>query len=666
MSRFLMLLVLLTTTGTAATAQTGESFEAFCIRMKQVYGIEIFNYRGTPVTQQEQVYLEEGFRFWGADVCRTISAYYSVTDKIRYSPVQIVLKPDEELYGKVSHNIVYLYGSKWDQITVIHETTHVLHNVWFEIGAQGLRKEMEAQFIQCNDGKAYGSPWISGDQNYYAWPYSKSKFTDDMATLMPLLYNDSKFADKIKAGQLPAMKKKLSIIRHYVVNYIAPTSAFDSVLEPVPPAKDALLIAPEVTDIVLEKNKTFQIETGYTFPLGSSGAVEYSSVNSRVATVDRNGLITLVGPGKTGIIIKTVKTGSTSSCIVSDTVLAKTYTFNVTQATVDQGGTFQLTVTMKPDGGTGTMIYRSDNANVATVDRNGVITGKSAGTAKISAELTNGFGGFIAVPFVITVTTAKAPESKAAEEKKTDDTSRGAAETNKTDVKKLKLAIKSKPVKTAYKTGESFDPAGLTAVYLFSNGSTSGALSPVTLRFTDRKKKVLKKGDILREAGTMEVTVACGEYAAGFNIVVTAAAQKSYAGMYKIFAAGSNKQCIGVRQSNMANGAEVIMAPSLKIADQQFIFEKAGDKYRIKARHSGKYLTVDGEQRDGAFITQSDAVIDDSRLFEIIDCGNGTVKLKTGRGYFVTPKDGSIKTLSRLVIWKENSGYNQQFKLTAQ
>lgn len=666
MSRFLMLLVLLTTMGTAATAQTGESFEAFCARMKQAYGIEIFNYRGTPVTQQEQVYLEEGFRFWGADVCRTISAYYSVTDKIRYSPVQIVLKPDEELYGKVSHNIVYLYGSKWDQITVIHEITHVVHNVWFEIGPQGLRKEMEAQLVQCNDGKAYGSPWVSGDQNYYAWAHGKSKFSDDMATLMPLLYNDKKFADKIKDGQLPAMKKKLSIMRDYVVNYIAPTSAFDTVLEPVPPSKDALLIVPKVTDIVLEKNKTFQVETGYTFPRGSSGAVEYSSNNPGVATVDQNGLITLVGPGKAAIKIKTIKTGNTSICIVSDTVLAKTYTFNVTQATIDQGGTFHLTVTMKPDGGTGTMIYRSDNVNVATVDQNGRITGKSAGTAKISAELTNGFGAFIAVPFVITVTTA-APESKAAEEKKRDDASKGAAEKNKTDGVKIKgLAIKSMPVRTTYKAGESFDPTGLTAVYLFSNGSTSAALSPVTLRFTDRKKKVLKKGDILREAGTIEVTVACGEYAAGFNIVVTAAAQKNYAGMYKIFAAGSRKQCIGVRQSNMANGAEVIMAPSLKIADQQFIFEKAGDKYRIRASHSGKYLTVDGQQKDGAYITQSDAVIDDSQLFEIIDCGNGTVKLKTGRGYFVTPKDGSIKTLSRLVIWKENSGYNQQFKLTAQ
>lgn len=668
---------------TMTTAQTNESFESFHDRMMQMYDIDIINRKDNVVTQQEQAELEEGLKFWGADIMKTISAYYRYA-WISDSPVFLVLKPEESATpsGKVSGYTIYLYGKKWDRITVIHEETHLIHNMWFELGDQNIRKETEAKLRQCNDGREYGSAWSKGDEKYFTWEYGKTNFRDDMATIMPWLYDDRKFIDKINSGQLPAIKKKISVIRDYVVNYIGPTGAFDAVLEPEPSGnKEAVLVIPDVKMLTLSKNKTYQLKTGYTFPMGSIGAVEYSSDNTGIATVDTNGQITSVGPGKATISVKTVRTGNYARCFVSDVKEATSYTFKATQATIDRGGTFQLQFAFKPEGGSATMRYSSDNTNVAAVNECGLITGKSAGTAKISATLIRRNGSTTAPPFVITVTSKLAEIQKPAETTKPEipakpaDTVKPAPETKPAVRKQGVLTLKTEPVKTTYVVGETFDPAGLTAVYTYPNGKTSAELTPINLSFSCPERAALMKGYKFREAKAMEMTVAYGNAAAKFNIVITAAPKadsgnaaaahsgKSYAGIYKIFTAASAKQCIGVRGSNMENGAEVIMAPSMNIADQKFVFEKAGDMYRIKAFHSGKYLTVDGDLRNGAFITQSDAVNDSLQLFEVIDSGNGTVQLKTGRGYFVTPNDGSIKTKSRIIIWGEKGNYNQQFKL---
>jgi len=667
-------------------AQTNESFENFCVRMQQTYDVKIINTRETPLSQKEQTMIEEVMDFWGADIFKALSSYYRYKHDI-LSHIIISINPDNpSLYGNAKGFTINLYGTKWDQITLIHETTHMLHNFWFELSNYETTKETEYKLSQCNDGRLYGQPWQNDDNQFFAFKLSKTDFKEDMATLMPLLFKDKKFYEKINSGQLPAYKKKYTIIRDYIYNYIAPTKLFDSILETESSVGGIKICIPKDKLITLTKGQTYQIEFSNILPVGASSKINYTSSKPSIASVSANGLITYNGPGKATITIQPEGAKIKSNCYVSDKIEATSYTFNSQQATIEQGEYYQLGVTLIPQGSTGELRYLSDNNNVATVDKNGRIKGIAPGSTKIGVMLFNSLGGISMPSFSVTVlpssgqkTTAKTesssstasstakvsnPDSKTSNNVK-NNLPNSEKENPKPVVDNTTLTIKSGPSKTTYTVGELFDPAGLTAYYTRSTGQKSNDLSPQVLVLTTPNKKVIRKGTKLTEAGKMEITVSYATYSAKINIEVVAAAEKSFEGLYKIFAATSDKQCIGVRRSNMENGAEVIVAPSLNNTDQQFEFEKVGDKYRIKAKHSGKYLTIDGSHQNGAFITQSDKGNDDMQLFTIVECGNNAIKLKTTKGFIVTPLDGNLKSATRIVISNETNKYNQQLRLIA-
>ncbi|MDP4143301.1 MAG: Ig-like domain-containing protein, partial [Bacillota bacterium] len=119
----------------------------------------------------------------------------------------------------------------------------------------------------------------------------------------------------------------------------------------------------------------------------SSEGTTYTSSNSAVATVDANGLITVLPTATVGYktVILANNNGKTASCTVtvgSAAVTVNSISLDTTAATLAQGATKQLVVTGTMSDGstkditnssTGTT-YTSSNASVATVDANGLIT----------------------------------------------------------------------------------------------------------------------------------------------------------------------------------------------------------------------------------------------------------------------------------------------------
>lgn len=124
-------------------------------------------------------------------------------------------------------------------------------------------------------------------------------------------------------------------------------------------------------------------------------AVTWSSSNAAVATVNANGVITAIAEG-TAIITATATDGSgvSASCTVTvKPALVSSIRLSATNVTLDVDDSYQLTATVKPSNvGNKNVTWSSSDANIATVDRNGVVTAHKSGTVTITATANDGSG----------------------------------------------------------------------------------------------------------------------------------------------------------------------------------------------------------------------------------------------------------------------------------
>ena len=127
----------------------------------------------------------------------------------------------------------------------------------------------------------------------------------------------------------------------------------------------------------------------------TDNSITWSSSNTSVATVDANGKVTAKAAG-TATITATANDGSgvKASCVVTvekKVVAVSSITLSQTTATMTEGETMSLTATVTPDDATNKAVtWSSSNASVATVDANGKVTAKAAGTATITATANDG------------------------------------------------------------------------------------------------------------------------------------------------------------------------------------------------------------------------------------------------------------------------------------
>ena len=125
-----------------------------------------------------------------------------------------------------------------------------------------------------------------------------------------------------------------------------------------------------------------------------SKSVSWRSSNSEVATVDANGTVTAKRAG-TAVITATSTNGKTAGCTVTVSkkeIPITEISLDKSSATLTEGETTTLTATVLPENTTDSknVSWRSSNSEVATVDANGTVTAKRAGTVVITATSTNG------------------------------------------------------------------------------------------------------------------------------------------------------------------------------------------------------------------------------------------------------------------------------------
>lgn len=125
----------------------------------------------------------------------------------------------------------------------------------------------------------------------------------------------------------------------------------------------------------------------------TNGTLQWTSSKSSVARVDANGLVTSVAPG-TATITATTNDGTNLSASCSVTVRRQyvtSITLNEIYLEMHLGDTFQLSADVAPENATNkTLNWSSSTTSVASVDTNGLVTAKSAGTAIITARAADG------------------------------------------------------------------------------------------------------------------------------------------------------------------------------------------------------------------------------------------------------------------------------------
>lgn len=158
-----------------------------------------------------------------------------------------------------------------------------------------------------------------------------------------------------------------------------------------------------VTGITLD-NTTLSPHTGESKKLQANVApnnayelgVEWSSSDTSVVSVSRDGVVKASRAGSATITATTVDGGFTATCEV--TVLANSVTgitLDYTELTLQGGKKKMLTCTVAPENADNKSVtWSSSDEKVATVSANGLVTAVSGGTATITA--TSADGGYTA------------------------------------------------------------------------------------------------------------------------------------------------------------------------------------------------------------------------------------------------------------------------------
>lgn len=142
--------------------------------------------------------------------------------------------------------------------------------------------------------------------------------------------------------------------------------------------------------LAIANNQSYKVTAAVSPANAADKGVAWKSSNTKVATVDANGIIKGIASGKASITA-TAKGNAKVYQTVAVTVSAKTVKLSKTSLSMAAGQAATLTASVTPaDSTPKTVTWKSSNTKVATVDAKGKVTGKAKGTATITASVSGG------------------------------------------------------------------------------------------------------------------------------------------------------------------------------------------------------------------------------------------------------------------------------------
>ena len=142
------------------------------------------------------------------------------------------------------------------------------------------------------------------------------------------------------------------------------------------------------TALNLEINGTATLTATVAPENATNKSVRWSSNNTAVATVDANGNLKAVAPGKATITVTTEDGRKTATCEVTVSekrIPVTSITLDKTSLSLEVKNTAQLKATVLPADTTSKIAWTSSNEKVATVNETGKVTALTKGAATITA-----------------------------------------------------------------------------------------------------------------------------------------------------------------------------------------------------------------------------------------------------------------------------------------
>ena len=175
------------------------------------------------------------------------------------------------------------------------------------------------------------------------------------------------------------------------LNYLAPAVPYTKVTYSAPDQVAVTGMTLSTKSIEVEKGKTQTINAVITPENATKKGITWTSSNTNVATV-ANGVVKGVSAGTATITATTKDGGFTDTCEVTVTQNA-VKGISLSEKLIDLGLGYkkQITAKVTPDDATDKSVeWTSDNPEIATVENDGTITGKSYGRTVITATTTDG------------------------------------------------------------------------------------------------------------------------------------------------------------------------------------------------------------------------------------------------------------------------------------
>ena len=153
---------------------------------------------------------------------------------------------------------------------------------------------------------------------------------------------------------------------------------------------------PKVVSISIPNTLSLKVGSSYTFtPIiyenGASTSLSWSTSNSSVVSVTKNGKIKALAPG-TATITCTATNGVSAQCLVTvSPIYVTSISLNKSEVNIKEGDNITLVATISPSNATNKDIeWSSTNNNVAIVGTTGTVVGISEGTCYIKATTKDG------------------------------------------------------------------------------------------------------------------------------------------------------------------------------------------------------------------------------------------------------------------------------------